>query len=61
VHRIGQSLYHVYFDIESMGEGCLCNVYSLQLISAYAGVIECSHLVGWTGWGKTYEEIGKNR
>ncbi|XP_078349307.1 adenylate cyclase type 10-like isoform X2 [Oculina patagonica] len=32
-----------------------------ELISAYAGVIECSHLVGWKGWGKTYEEIGKNR
>ena len=38
-----------------------CNFDSLQLINAYAGVIECSHLVGWTGWGKTYEEIGKNR
>lgn len=33
----------------------------LQLINAYAGVVECSHLVGWKGWGKTYEKIGKNR
>ncbi|XP_067031685.1 LOW QUALITY PROTEIN: adenylate cyclase type 10-like [Acropora muricata] len=32
-----------------------------ELINAYAGVIECAHLVGWNGWGKTYEEIGKNR
>lgn len=32
-----------------------------ELINAYAGVVECSHLVGWKSWGKTYEEIGKNR
>ncbi|RMX45142.1 hypothetical protein pdam_00016498, partial [Pocillopora damicornis] len=32
-----------------------------ELINAYAGVVECSHLVGWKGWGKTYEKIGKNR
>ena len=38
----------------------LLNIF-LQLINAYAGVVECSHLVGWKGWGKTYEKIGKNR
>jgi len=46
---------------ESLGKAFDEIFYSLQLINAYAGVIECSHLVGWKGWAKTYEEIGKNR
>lgn len=33
----------------------------LQFISVYVGVVECFYFVGWKGWGKIYEKIGKNR
>ncbi|XP_048586687.1 adenylate cyclase type 10-like isoform X2 [Nematostella vectensis] len=29
-----------------------------ELLVAYAAVIECTHLVGWTDWGVFYETVG---
>jgi len=33
-------------------------LFGFKLLVAYAAVIECSYLAGWTNWGDRYERIG---